>query len=73
MNLTAGQNHFYLEKVEYFTLNFGTTNDEFSHTKYLQNETIRKQSNNEILVVWLAKTQVTKTFTFTQKDIQVTI
>lgn len=72
MNLTAGQNHFYLEKVEYFTLNFGTTNDEFSDTKYLQNETIKKQTMKH-WSVWLAKTQVTKTFTFTQKDAQVTI
>lgn len=47
MNLTAGQSHFYLEKVEYFTLNFGTTKDEFSHTKYLQNETIKKQTNKQ--------------------------
>lgn len=43
MNIMARPNHVYPEKVDYFTLNFGTLYDEFSNRKYAQNETRQKK------------------------------
>lgn len=62
MNIMARPNHVYPEKVDYFTLNFGTLYDEFSNRKYAQNETRKKKKAVKHWPAQLAKIQVTKTF-----------